>query len=244
MAMALCVGISGALADVVSLTRDSTISAGLITVGPAPAPVGSSAVDSSADLTHFGTASFTDDFGRDFFASYHASQDVSFTPSAIAGSLVQSADTVLNSPGFPQSRVFSVDMFNHYASSFTVTEQTTLRPMLQYTGTNTTGSAPDRVDFRINTQTGSLFAMPLDLPGGQFVDGFYSADIVFEAGMTYFLVAEARAFSASGDGLISSELTFSLAPVPAPGAAITLVLCGVIASGRRRREDRWDRGPC
>jgi len=156
----------GARADVLAVSRDSSINVGLITVGPAPAPVSSTLIDSAADLTLSGAAAYADGFGRDFAGSYASIQDVQFSSIAISAQLSQSADTTLISAGNPASTVFSVDVFNRYESSFTVTEETTLRLTLDYTGSVTLGSAADRVDFRINTQFGGLFVMPLAIPAG------------------------------------------------------------------------------
>lgn len=220
-------------ADVSTTSRNSTIDVGLITVGPPASPASSTLVDSAADLFLSGSAAYADGFGRDFFATYEAAQDVEFGASGLSGSLIQSANTVLNSAGFPASTVFSVDVFNRYESTFTVSEDTTLRVTLTFTGTVTLTSAADRVDFRINTDFGGLYIMPLAVPGGQYTNESLAFDVTFLANTNYYLVAEGRAFSGGGDGLTASELSFSLAPVPAPSALAMAALVG--AATRRRR---------
>lgn len=222
-------------ADVSTTSRNSTINVGLITVGPPAAPASSTLVDSAADLFVSGSASYADGFGRDFFATYEAAQDVEFGASGLSGSLTQSANTVLNNAGFPASTVFSVDVFNRYESAFTVSEDTTLRVTLTFTGTVTLTSAADRVDFRINTDFGGLYVMPLAVPGGQYTNESLAFDVTFLANTNYYLVAEGRAFSGGGDGMAASELSFSLAPVPAPSALAMVALVGAGAATRRRR---------
>ena len=233
---ALVAGVCGsvAVADVVVSTRNSVIEASLITLLPAPAPVTSTAVDSAADLVFGGAGTYTDGFGRDFAGTYAALQDVEFGSGGLSGQLSQAADTILNSAGFPASSVFSVNVNNRYESSFTVTEDTTLRVTLNLTGTVTPGSAADRLDFRLNTTFGSLYVLPLEVPSGQYTNEPVSIDLQFLAGTTYFVVAEGRAFSGGGEGSVSSSLSFSIAPIPAPSALSLAAVMGLGAMRRRR----------
>lgn len=224
-----------ALADVTVTSRNSRIEIGLVTIGPSVAPVTSSAIDSAADLMIAGSGAFIDGFGRDFFGTYDGVQDVAFDPTGLSAQLTQSANSVLNSAGFPASTVFSVDVVNRYESAFTVSEDTTLRVTLNFSGTVSLTSAADRVDFRINTDFGGLYVMPLAVPGGQYTDETIAFDVTFLKNTNYYLVAEGRAFSGGGDGVVTSDLSFSIAPVPAPSALAMLPLVGAGALARRRR---------
>jgi hypothetical protein len=227
--------VSSAFGGVASHTRDSAISANMITVGPEVSPVASTAVDSSADLSIDGMASYTDGFGRDFRGDYTSTQDVTFASSGFGADLVQSVNTQLVSEGFPGSTVFSIEIFNEYLSSFTVSEETTLRLTLNFTGTVTTGSAADRIDFRINTQFGGLYVLPTAVPAGQYVDETIELDFTFSSGTTYFIVAEGRAFAGGATESVASRLSFAFAPVPTPSAGMALAAACIGAMSRRRR---------
>jgi hypothetical protein len=202
-----------ATAQVNHISRSSSLTASPITVLPGPDGDSTSVIDSSADLAINGLMSYSDSFGRSFLATYDATQDATYKSTGVRGALRQDAVTTLISAGFPFANLFSVDIFNDMTTSFRVDQTTTLRLTLEYTGTVTLSSAADQVDFRVNGPFAALFIMPLDIPGGTYTDAVYTEDFTFEPDTTYTLVASARAFSGSGEGLVESRLRFTLGPV-------------------------------
>ncbi len=251
LSMSVSLVLSGAAsaAAITPISRQSDMRASTINLGPTIGyvgggfdpidTVGSSAMDSSADLLLGGNLYFGPDlFRRLYEGSYGGTQDVTFAPGSLSASLDQAASTTMIDPGDPAASVLRSSVANAYSVKFNVTEATLFELSIEFEGTTQNLGAADYVGLAIRGLDANGDPLPFSMFELAFVagsnttsEGTYLTQVFLAPGSGYIIEAVGRV-AADGTSSDTSHLSFSLS-VPAPGSLAALAMVGLVASRRR-----------